>query len=91
MRELADRLRTSCGQLGGVARVVVAREVQMHLDLRSPDDAILAEADAILHSQFAENEIKADVQIEKRFAPTWTGNSTSQKGLRCHAMPVTSD
>jgi beta-ureidopropionase / N-carbamoyl-L-amino-acid hydrolase len=37
----------------------------MHLDLRSPDDAILAEADAILHSQFAEIEIKANGQIER--------------------------
>jgi beta-ureidopropionase / N-carbamoyl-L-amino-acid hydrolase len=42
----------------------------MHLDLRSPDDAILAEADAILQSQFAEIEIKANGQIEKCFVHT---------------------
>jgi hypothetical protein len=52
---------------------------------------ILAEADAILHRRFAEIEIKANGQIEKCFVHTRTGNTASQKGLRWHAMPVTSD
>ena len=50
-RELAerfgDRLHTSCGQLTVYPNspVVVAREVHLHLDLRSPSDELLAEAD----------------------------------------------
>ena len=68
VRELADRfgteLHTSCGQLTVYPNspVVVAREVHLHLDLRSPSDALLAEADALLRQQFAEIEVKADVR-----------------------------
>ena len=39
---------------------MVAREVHLHLDLRSPSDTLLAEADALLRQQFAEIEVKAD-------------------------------
>lgn len=87
VRELADRydtnLHTSCGQLTVYPNspVVVAREVRMHLDLRSPDDAILAEADEILRRQFAEIEVKADVRIEKRHAHTWAANYYQAEGV----------
>ncbi|MFE7421191.1 M20 family metallo-hydrolase [Rhodococcus sp. NPDC057529] len=87
VRELADRyddrLHTSCGQLTVYPNspVVVAREVQMHLDLRSPDDSILAEADEILRRQFAKIEVKANVQIEKRHAHTWAANFYQKEGV----------
>ncbi|WP_232665616.1 M20 family metallo-hydrolase [Pseudonocardia sp. TRM90224] len=87
VRELADRfgeeLHTSCGQLTVVPNspVVVAREVHMHLDLRSPSDELLAEADALLRKQFAEIEVKAGVEIERRFAHTWKGQLYQPGGV----------
>lgn len=87
LRELADSygddLHTSCGQLTVIPNspVVVAREVEMHMDLRSPDDAILEEADAKLNRLFAEIEVRADVKIEKRFAHTWKGHTYTPEGV----------
>ena len=96
VRELADRygteLHTSCGQLTVYPNspVVVAREVHMHLDLRSPSDALLAEADAVLRQQLAEIEVKADVKIERRFAHTWLGQAYPPAGVAL-AAAVTAD
>ncbi|WP_433280638.1 M20 family metallo-hydrolase [Pseudonocardia xinjiangensis] len=96
VRELADRfgedLHTSCGQLTVVPNspVVVAREVHMHLDLRSPSDDLLAEADALLRRQFAEIEVKADVEIERRVAHTWKGHLYQPAGVEL-ARTVTED
>lgn len=87
VRELADRfgeeLHTSCGQLTVYPNspVVVAREVHLHLDLRSPSDALLAAADALLRQQFAEIEVRADVTIERRFAHTWSGHRYQPEGV----------
>jgi beta-ureidopropionase / N-carbamoyl-L-amino-acid hydrolase len=87
VRELAElfgtELHTSCGQLTVYPNspVVVAREVHLHLDLRSPSDALLAEADAVLRQQFAEIEVKADVRIERRFAHTWLGQAYHPEGV----------
>jgi N-carbamoyl-L-amino-acid hydrolase len=87
VRELADRfgeeLHTSCGQLTVYPNspVVVAREVHMHLDLRSPSDTLLAEADAVLRQQFAEIEVRAGVRIERRFAHTWKGHVYQPEGV----------
>ncbi|MGW2665517.1 M20 family metallo-hydrolase [Nocardia tengchongensis] len=87
VRELADRydreLHTSCGQLTVYPNspVVVAREVRMHLDLRSPDDEILAAADEYLRRQFAQIEVRANVRIEKRHAHTWTANYYQAEGV----------
>jgi N-carbamoyl-L-amino-acid hydrolase len=86
-RELAERfgvqLHTSCGQLTVYPNspVVVAREVHLHLDLRSPSDELLAEADDLLRQQFAEIEVKADVRIERRFAHTWLGQAYPPAGV----------
>jgi N-carbamoyl-L-amino-acid hydrolase len=86
-RELAERfgdqLHTSCGQLTVYPNspVVVAREVHLHLDLRSPSDELLAEADELLRQQFAEIEVKADVRIERRFAHTWLGQAYPPAGV----------
>jgi N-carbamoyl-L-amino-acid hydrolase len=95
-RELAERfgerLHTSCGQLTVYPNspVVVAREVHLHLDLRSESDELLAEADAVLRRQLAEIEVKADVAIERRFAHTWSGHVYQPEGVRL-AEQVTAD
>lgn len=87
LRELADTygedLHTSCGQLTVYPNspVVVAREVHMHLDLRSPSDELLDEADARLGRTFAEIEVTADVRIERRFAHTWKGHTYQPEGV----------
>lgn len=87
LRDLAERfgenLHTSCGQLTVYPNspVVVAREVQMHLDLRSPSDELLAEADELLRREFAAIEVKADVAIERRFAHTWKGHVYQPEGV----------
>ncbi|MGE3287460.1 MAG: M20 family metallo-hydrolase [Pseudonocardia sp.] len=87
LRDLADRfgeeLHTSCGRLTVIPNspVVVPREVRMHLDLRSPSDALLAEADAALRTTFAEIEVKAGVQIERHVAHTWTGQDYPAAGV----------
>jgi beta-ureidopropionase / N-carbamoyl-L-amino-acid hydrolase len=93
VRELADRfgeqLHTSCGQLTVYPNspVVVAREVHLHLDLRSASDELLAEADAALRQRFAEIELKADVRIERRFAHTWKGHRYQPEGVAlAHAV-----
>ncbi|AZI58729.1 Zn-dependent hydrolase [Nakamurella antarctica] len=87
VRELAERygedLHTSCGQLTVYPNspVVVAREVHMHLDLRSPSDTLLDEADAVLRQEFAMIELKADVHIERRYAHTWKGHTYQPEGV----------
>lgn len=87
LRDLADRygddLHTSCGQLTVYPNspVVVPREVEMHLDLRSPSDELLDEADAALNTAFAEIELKADVEIRRRFAHTWKGHTYTPEGV----------
>ncbi|AQA05093.1 Zn-dependent hydrolase [Mycobacterium sp. MS1601] len=87
LRDIADQhgehLHTSCGQLTVYPNspVVVAREVHMHLDLRSPDDALLAAADEQLRRACAEIEVAADVRIERRFAHTWKGHTYQPEGV----------
>ena len=87
LRELTERfgeeLHTSCGQLNVYPNspVVVAREVRMHLDLRSPSDELLAAADDALRARFAEIELQADVAIERRFAHTWKGHVYQPEGV----------
>lgn len=87
VRELADRfgeeLHTSCGQLTVYPNspVVVAREVHMHLDLRSSSDILLAEADALLRQRLAEIEVTAGVEIERRFAHAWKGHRYQPEGV----------
>ncbi|MEO9329530.1 M20 family metallo-hydrolase [Gordonia aurantiaca] len=87
LREIADRygdeLHTSCGQLNVIPNspVVVAREVHMHLDLRSSSDELLERADQDLSRVFAEVEVTADVKIEKRFAHRWKGHVYPSAGV----------
>ncbi|QUH04041.1 M20 family metallo-hydrolase [Saccharopolyspora erythraea] len=77
-RELIDhapprRLHTSVGQLTVTPNspVVVAREVKLHLDLRSPDQEVLEEADRRLRAEFARIEREAQVEIEVAKAHFW--------------------
>lgn len=87
LRDIADQhgeqLHTSCGQLTVYPNspVVVAREVHMHLDLRSPDDELLSAADEQLRRACAEIEVAADVRIERRFAHTWKGHTYQPEGV----------
>lgn len=87
LRELAERfgqeLHTSCGQLTVLPNspVVVPREVHMHADLRSSSDALLDAADAELHRGLAEIELKAGVEIRRRLAHGWGGQSYQPAGV----------
>lgn len=81
--EFGPDLHTSCGQLTVYPNspVVVAREVHMHLDLRSPSDELLAAADEKLRRACAEIEVEADVRVERRFAHTWKGHTYQPEGV----------
>ncbi|WGW11107.1 M20 family metallo-hydrolase [Saxibacter everestensis] len=88
-REIADAftetpLHTSVGQMliHPNSPVVVAREVRLHLDLRSADENVLAEADAMLHERFPEIEKKARVRIEKATAHSWGVLSYNPDGVK---------
>ncbi|MCI2265521.1 M20 family metallo-hydrolase [Sediminivirga luteola] len=76
-REIADRfpgaLHTSVGHLNVYPNspVVVASRVNLLLDLRSADEKILAEADALLHQRVSEIEQAAKVRIERRTGHSW--------------------
>ncbi|GAB3564438.1 M20 family metallo-hydrolase [Spelaeicoccus albus] len=77
-REIADRftdpaLHSSVGQMviEPNSPVVVAREVRMHLDLRSSDEGVLAEANEMLLKRIPEIERLANVRIEQATAHGW--------------------
>ncbi|MDF2560572.1 MAG: amidase, hydantoinase/carbamoylase family [Microbacterium sp.] len=76
-RELADRfpgvLHTAVGQLDVYPNspVVVASEVRLLLDLRCADEAVLAEANALLQERFAEIEELAKVGIRRSLSHEW--------------------
>ncbi|MGW6174023.1 M20 family metallo-hydrolase [Arthrobacter sp. NPDC055138] len=76
-REIADRfpgvLHTSVGQLNVYPNspVVVPSRVNLLLDLRSADEAVLAEADQLLHDRMLEIEQAANVRIEKGSSHCW--------------------
>jgi N-carbamoyl-L-amino-acid hydrolase len=70
--------------------VVVAREVHLHLDLRSPSDDLLAQADVALRARLTEIEIEADVTIERRVAHGWKGHVYQPAGVEL-ARSVASD
>jgi len=76
-RDIADRfpgvLHTSVGQLDVYPNspVVVPSRVRLLLDLRSADEDVLAEADALLHARIAEIEARASVLVEKYSSHCW--------------------
>ncbi len=76
-REIADKfpglLHTSVGQLDVYPNspVVVPSRVRLLLDLRSADEGVLAEADALLHARMAGIERQANVRVEKNSSHCW--------------------
>jgi N-carbamoyl-L-amino-acid hydrolase len=76
-RELADHfpsvLHTSVGQLTVYPNspVVVPSRVNLLVDLRSADEAVLAEADALLHQRITEIERTANVTVERNHSHSW--------------------
>lgn len=87
LRDIADEfgaeLHTSCGQMTVLPNspVVVPREVHMHLDLRSDNDELLAEADVALRKRIAEAEIRAKIKVEHRKAHVWPGHHYQPQGV----------
>lgn len=61
--------------------VVVARQANPLLDLRSADEAVLAEADRMLHERIIEIEKRANVRIEKLSSHTWPVTPYQAEGL----------
>ncbi|MFE4835333.1 M20 family metallo-hydrolase [Arthrobacter sp. NPDC056691] len=90
-RELADRfpgvLHTSVGQLNVYPNspVVVPSRVNLLLDLRSADEAVLAEADALLHARIADIERLANVAVEKHHSHSWPVTPYQPEGVELAA------
>ena len=90
-RELADRfpgvLHTSVGQLTVYPNspVVVPSRVNLLLDLRSADEAVLAEADALLHERIAEIERLANVTVERHHSHSWPVTPYQPEGVELAA------
>lgn len=86
-RELADRfpgvLHTAVGQLDVYPNspVVVASSTRLLLDLRSADEAVLAEANRILSDRFAEIERIAKVTIHQTLSHEWGINPYQPEGV----------
>jgi len=90
-RELADTfpgvLHTSVGQLNVYPNspVVVPSRVSLLLDLRSADEAVLAEADALLDERIAGIERLANVTVERNHAHTWPVTPYQPEGVELAA------
>lgn len=86
-REVADHflgaLHTSVGQLDVYPNspVVVPSKVSLLLDLRSADESVLAEADAMLHERVNTIESAANVQIEKSASHCWPVTPYQPEGV----------
>ena len=85
--ELAGRfpgtLHTAVGQLDVYPNspVVVASRVRLLLDLRCADEAVLAEANALLAARIAEIETDARVQIASTLSHEWGINPYQPEGV----------
>ena len=90
-RELADRfpgvLHTSVGQLTVYPNspVVVPSRVNLLLDLRSADEAVLAAADAALHKRISEIERLANVGVERHHSHSWPVTPYQSEGVELAA------
>lgn len=86
-RELADRfpgdLHTAVGQIEVYPNspVVVASRAELLLDLRSPDESVLAEADRLLREHVARTETTAGVSIELLPSHAWGVNPYQPEGV----------
>ena len=90
-RELADRfpgvLHTSVGQLNVYPNspVVVPSRVNLLLDLRSADESVLVEADALLHARIAGIERAANVTVEQHHSHSWAVTPYQPEGVELAA------
>jgi len=90
-RELANRfpgvLHTSVGQLNVYPNspVVVPSRVNLLLDLRSADEAVLAQADTLLHNRIAEIEALANVSVEQHHSHSWPVTPYQREGVELAA------
>lgn len=90
-RELADRfpgvMHTSVGQLTVYPNspVVVPSRVNLLLDLRSADEGVLAEADALLHRRITEIERMANVTVERSHSHSWPVTPYQPEGVELAA------
>ncbi|AOW93542.1 Zn-dependent hydrolase [Rhodococcus sp. WMMA185] len=88
-RELAEEfadapLHTSVSQMTiePNSPVVIAREVRMNLDLRSPNESVVDLADERLTARFADIESRARVRIEKAAAHSWGVAGYQPEGVK---------
>ncbi len=90
-RELADKfpgvLHTSVGQLTVYPNspVVVPSRVSLLLDLRSADEVVLSEADALLHQRIMEIETLASVTVERNHSHSWPVSPYQPEGVELAA------
>jgi N-carbamoyl-L-amino-acid hydrolase len=80
-------VHTSVGQLDVYPNspVVVPSRVDLLLDLRSADEAALAQADAMLHERVAQAEAAASVRIERRTSHSWPVTPYQPEGVELGA------
>ncbi|WP_072687184.1 M20 family metallo-hydrolase [Rhodococcus marinonascens] len=88
-RELAEEfsdapLHTSVSQMTiePNSPVVIAREVRMNLDVRSPNESVVDLANKRLMARFAEIETRARVRIEKATAHSWGVAGYQPEGVK---------
>ena len=90
-REIADQfsgvLHTSVGQLTVYPNspVVVPSRVNLLLDLRSADEAVLAEADTLLHRRIDEIEQLANVTVQRHHSHSWPVTPYQPEGVELAA------
>ncbi|ALV43569.1 Zn-dependent hydrolase [Pseudarthrobacter sulfonivorans] len=90
-RELADRfpgvLHTSVGELTVYPNspVVVPSRVNLLLDLRSADESVLAEADALLHQRIPAIERAANISVERNHSHSWPVTPYQTEGVELAA------
>ncbi|KAB1662304.1 M20 family metallo-hydrolase [Pseudoclavibacter chungangensis] len=93
-REIADEFSTddamvitSCGEFTVTPNspVVVARRVDLLVDVRCPDAAVLARADAELRRRIADIEARANVSIEFVPGHDWPAKAYDEAGIRLAA------
>jgi beta-ureidopropionase / N-carbamoyl-L-amino-acid hydrolase len=96
VRELTEQfpdipLHTSAGQLfvHPNSPVVVARQADLHLDLRSESLAVLQEADRLLDQEFAAIEASTNVEIIKRSAHFWPVTPYQPEGVELARQAAT--
>ena len=61
--------------------VVVPSRVSLLLDLRSADETVLSEADALLHHRITEIERLANVTVERHYSHSWPVTPYQPEGV----------